>query len=125
MADLNIGEIVTGIYKTGKYVGEITAVKPQHYLVKVKAVLKHPQQGDLHMPKQAEVPLFHQRRALALHEQTNIPANMVKKFEGPVPDYQESLLLSLKDLKDELSNLETDWAEKSLRCLEDLASEYQ
>ncbi|TKJ07484.1 kinase, partial [Bacillus cereus] len=48
-----IGEIVTGIYKTGKYIGEVTNSRPGSYVVKVLAVLKHPVQGDLHNVKQA------------------------------------------------------------------------
>ncbi len=53
-----IGEIVTGIYKTGKYIGEVTNSRPGSYVVKVLAVLKHPVQGDLHNVKQADVPFF-------------------------------------------------------------------
>ena len=29
VSELKIGEIVTAIYKTGKYIGEITEVRPQ------------------------------------------------------------------------------------------------
>ncbi|WP_029625977.1 sporulation phosphorelay system protein KapB, partial [Streptococcus sobrinus] len=61
---LQVGEIVTGIYKTGKYIGEITNIRPQFYLVKILAVINHPVQGDLHNPRQADVPFFHERRAL-------------------------------------------------------------
>ncbi|MDQ0229795.1 kinase-associated lipoprotein B [Metabacillus malikii] len=124
MEEFKIGDIVTGIYKTGKYIGEITAIKPMHYLVKVKAVLKHPQQGDLHNPKQADVELFHERRALALNEQTNIPKKMVKCYEGTVPDYNTSLRDSLQHLMNELEDLDTEWATRSLQHLSQLEKDY-
>ncbi|OAS87102.1 MULTISPECIES: kinase-associated lipoprotein B [Metabacillus] len=124
MEDKKIGEIVTGLYKTGKYIGEITDIREMHYLVKVKAVLKHPQQGDLHNPKQADVQFFHERRALAFNEQTNIPKQMVKPFADPIPDYKESLKQALDTLKDELLQLDTSWAQKSLELLSTLEADY-
>lgn len=124
MEDKKIGEIVTGLYKTGKYIGEITDIREMHYLVKVKAVLKHPQQGDLHNPKQADVQFFHERRALAFNEQTNIPKQMVKPFADPIPDYKESLKQALDTLKDELLQLDTSWAQKSLEQLSTLEADY-
>ena len=71
-------------------------IAARSYVVKVLAVLKHPVQGDLHNVKQADVPFFHERRALAFREQTNIPEQMVKKYEGEIPDYTDSLKLALK-----------------------------
>lgn len=35
--------------------------------------------------------LFHERKALAYGEQTNIPHHMVKPYDDEVPDYSESL----------------------------------
>ncbi|MDQ0225560.1 kinase-associated lipoprotein B [Metabacillus niabensis] len=124
MEERMIGDIVTGIYKTGKYIGEITDIRPMHYLVKVKAVLKHPQQGDLHHPKDADVQFFHERRALAFNEQTNIPKKMVKPFDGDIPDYQESLKNALTELREELMQLNTPWAEQSLSNLSRLEADY-
>jgi kinase-associated protein B len=124
MEDRMLGEIVTGLYKTGKYIGEITDIRPMHYLVKVKAVLKHPQQGDLHNPKQVDVQLFHERRALAYNEQTNIPKQMVKSFEGHIPDYKESLNNAVIMLKDELEEMGTPWAKESLVRLSTLEADY-
>ena len=124
MEDKKIGEIVTGLYKTGKYIGEITDIRQMHYLVKVKAVLKHPQQGDLHNPREADVQFFHERRALAFNEQTNIPKQMVKPFEGTIPDYKESLKHALDTLKDELVQLDTSWGQKSLDSLSTLEADY-
>lgn len=122
---LQIGEIVTGIYKTGKYIGEITSVRPQHYLVKVLAVVKHPVQGDLHNPRQADVPFFHERRALAFREQTNIPQTMVKKYEGEIPDYTESLKEALAEQMAKLQEEDSSFAERSLQTLEQLKKDYK
>ncbi|WP_078379214.1 kinase-associated lipoprotein B [Sutcliffiella halmapala] len=125
MDEIIVGTIVTGIYKTGKYIGEVTDVRPMHYLVKVKAVLKHPQQGDLHAPKEVDVPLFHERRALAFREQTNIPKNMAKIYEGEVMDYKESLRIALENSKQSLQDDSSVWAKKCLENLEILEKEYK
>lgn len=122
--DLQIGDIVTGIYKTGKYIGEITDIRPQHYLVKVLAVVKHPVQGDLHHPKQVDVPLFHERKALSFREKTNIPKQMVRKYDGEIPKYEESLQQSLTTLKAELNDDGSEWAKMSLQCLKKLEQLY-
>ncbi|MFC0271015.1 kinase-associated lipoprotein B [Metabacillus herbersteinensis] len=124
MEEWKIGDIVTGIYKTGKYVGEITDIRPMHYLVKVKAVLKHPQQGDLHNPKDSDVPLFHERRALAFNEQTNIPKQMVRPFLDEIPDYTESLKRSLSLVKEDLDTKEDNWSKRSLVNIIQLEQEY-
>jgi kinase-associated protein B len=124
MSELQIGEIVTGIYKTGKYIGEITEVRPQHYLVRVLAVLKHPMQGDLHNPKEADVQIFHERKALSYREQTNIPKQMVKPFNEEVPDYLDSLRLAVGKMKSELTENGTSWADMSLKSLASLEKDY-
>ncbi|AMM94935.1 kinase [Peribacillus simplex] len=122
--DFKIGDKVTAIYKTGKYIGEITDIRPAAYLVKVLAVMKHPMQGDLHNPKQTEVSMFHQRRALAFREQTNVPKNMVRGFEEEIPEYKESLREAVEKMKRTLSEANTEWNDKSLQLLEDLAADY-
>jgi kinase-associated protein B len=109
VTELEIGTVVTGIYKTGKYIGEITEVRPQHYLVRILAVVKHPMQGDLHNPKEADVQIFHERKALSFREQTNIPKQMVKPFEGDVPEYQESLKEAVAKLKRDLAETSSPW----------------
>jgi kinase-associated protein B len=121
---LQIGDIVTGIAKTGKYIGEITDIRPQHYLVKIKAVLKHPLQGDLHSPKEANVPIFHERRALAFNEQTNIPHKMVRLYEGDIPPYEESLRDALTKSVKELESDDSEWAKRSLENLAILEKDY-
>ncbi|KMJ58801.1 kinase [Bacillus sp. LL01] len=125
MEEIKVGAIVTGIYKTGKYIGEVTDVRPMHYLVKVKAVLKHPQQGDLHAPKEVDVPLFHERRSLAFHEQTNIPKNMVKPYVGEVLDYKDSLRMALDTATEALKDDNSLWAKKSLENFSVLEKDYK
>ena len=124
MTEVKIGDKVTAIYKTGKYIGEVTDVRPQHYLVRVLAVLKHPMQGDLHNPKEADVMLFHERRALAYREQTNVPKQMVKPFEEEMPDYKDSLQIALDKLRTELEGDSSPWTEQSIRNLDSLEKDY-
>lgn len=124
MSDFKVGDKVTGIYKTGKYAGEITDIRPEHYLVRVLAVLKHPMQGDLHSPKDVEVGIFHERRALAFREQANIPKKMVKPFENDIPDYQSSLKDAITNFKESLHNDDSQWAAQSLRNIETLEKDY-
>ena len=126
MSEWQVGDYVTAFYKTGKYAGEITQIRPNGYIVvKTLAVLKHPMQGDLHNPKQADVDFFHERKALAHLEQTNVPANMVKPFEGEIPPYKASLARALVTLKEDLREEPSEWAARSLDCLERLELEYQ
>jgi kinase-associated protein B len=125
VSELQIGQCVTAIYKTGKYIGEITEVRPQHYLVRILAVLKHPMQGDLHNPKDADVLFFHERKALSYREQANIPYKMVKPFENEVPDYNESLKDAIVQMKKELQETSTEWAKMSLNALESLEKDYK
>ncbi|WP_059173612.1 kinase-associated lipoprotein B [Bacillus sp. FJAT-27445] len=124
MSELQKGDIVTAIYKTGKYIAEFSEERPNGMLVRVLGVLKHPMQGDLHHPKDAEVGFFHERRALSYREGAIIPKQMVKKYEGEVPDYSESLKEALGKLKAELENDSGAWAEMSLRNVETLEKEY-
>jgi len=124
LSDFKVGDKVTGIYKTGKYAGEITDIRPEHYLVRVLAVLKHPMQGDLHSPKDIEVGIFHERRALAFREQANIPKKMVKPFESDIPDYQTSLKDAIAQFKEALQNDESQWAAQSIKNIETLEKDY-
>ncbi len=125
MTEFKIGDKVTAFNKTGKYIGEITDIRPQNYLVRVLAVLKHPMQGDLHNPKETDVAFFHERKALAYREQTNIPIKMVKPFEGDIPDYQESLKIALDKMKQELLEVASSpWGQQSLKNIESLEKDY-
>ncbi|TYR73833.1 kinase [Rossellomorea vietnamensis] len=125
MSDFKNGDIVTALYKTGKYIGEVTDSRPGVYVVKVLAVLKHPRQGDLHNPKEVDVPLFHERKALAFRERANIPEKMVKPFEGDIPEYNESLSSTFNELKKQLASEESAFAAKSLETLESIRREYE
>ncbi|MBM7648504.1 kinase-associated protein B [Bacillus ectoiniformans] len=122
---MNTGEIVTAFYKTGKYIGEITAVRPGQYTVRILAVLRHPAQGDLHNPKTADVPFFHERKALAHREQANIPENTVNPYEGDIPDYFESLDTAFHKLKSKLEADDSAFAEKSLDAMQAIQKEYE
>lgn len=121
---LEIGQKVTGIYKTGKYIGEVTEIKPERYVIRVLAVLKHPQQGDLHQAKSVHVPFFHERRALSFREQTNIPNVYVKSYDGSIPDYKESLRKALSEQKQTLEEDGSEWAKQSLELLNRLEQDY-
>ncbi|MGG0716065.1 kinase-associated lipoprotein B [Robertmurraya massiliosenegalensis] len=124
MSELNIGDTVTAFYKTGKYIGEITDIRGENYLVRVLAVAKHPMQGDIHSGKEVDVPLFHERRALAYREQANMPKKMVKPYEGEFPEYLPSLQDALAKMKQELQAEDSLWAEKSLKNIEILEKDY-
>lgn len=125
LSELAIGSIVTAFYKTGKYIGEITEIRPQSYLVRVLAVLKHPMQGDLHQPKEAIVDIFHERKALSYREQMNAPKKMVKLYkEVSIPSYNDSLQTAIEKMRKELQEDDSAFAIQSLKNLEILNAEY-
>lgn len=124
MSQFNIGDHVTAFYKTGKYIGEITNVRPEHYLVRVLAVSKHPMQGDLHSPKDTDVLFFHERKALSYREQMNVPKHMVKPFEGSIPEYIDSLNKAVQTLKEEFQGDDSPFAKHSLKNIESLEKDY-
>jgi kinase-associated protein B len=124
MSDLKIGDIVTSIYKTGKYIGEVTDIRPQHYLVRTLAVLKHPMQGDLHNPKEVGFGFFHERKALAYREQANVPKQMVKPYSETVPSYEDSLKIAIQRLRDDLKDDTSEWSRLSLKNIASIESEY-
>ncbi|SDC20035.1 kinase-associated protein B [Terribacillus halophilus] len=103
MNPLEIGSMVKARYKTGAYIGRIKEERGKFYLVEVLAVLKHPQQGDLHNPKETEGVFFHERRALAHHEKANIPKSAVSAFTDDIPDYPASLRTALQQLREDLN----------------------
>ncbi|MFC0559964.1 kinase-associated lipoprotein B [Halalkalibacter alkalisediminis] len=119
-------EYVRAFYKTGVYIAELVERQEsmQRALVKVLAVLKHPTQGDLHNPKMIEVPLFHQRKALAQFEKTWVPLSSLKSYEGEVPEYKSSLLQAVVELQKSLEEDDSDWAKASLEKLNECKSEY-
>ncbi|SFP43853.1 kinase-associated lipoprotein B [Salibacterium halotolerans] len=112
-------------YKTGVYVGEKIDEKNDKILMKVTAVLKHPMQGDLHQPKRVDVPLFHERKALAEHEKVWVPTPNAKSFEEEIPTYRESLVKALKELESDLSRRSDEYSNKSLETLAELKRDYR
>lgn len=117
---MEIGQIVTAFNKTGKYIGEVTAVGSDHHTVRILAVLNHPMQGNLHHPKQVDVSYFHERKALSFREQTNVPVKMVRPFEGEIPDYPTSLKMATMKLYEQLTEKKDD--PFSIRSLETLTA---
>lgn len=117
---------VRAVYKTGVYIAELLEVQEEknRALVKVRAVLKHPQQGDLHYPRQADVPYFHQRKALSEFEKAWAPLSSIKAYDGPIPDYKQSLREALRKEIEKLENDPSEWAKKSLEKLRLSEKEY-
>lgn len=118
MKAYNEGDLIRAVYKTGEYIGEVVSISPPRLLMKVKAVLKHPTQGDLHHPMQANGVMFHQRKALADGEKAWVPLDTVYFFEDELPDYRDSLKHALETEMKELASsdhIETkDWRDKAL-----------
>ncbi|SER53727.1 sporulation phosphorelay system protein KapB [Salisediminibacterium halotolerans] len=124
---LQPGTAVTVKYKSGRYHGEIVQTEPKKNtaVVKITAVIDHPVQGDLHHPKQTNVPLFHERKALSKNEKANVPLNVIKRFDGEVPDYAASLKEAVEKQRRELQSLETDWSNKALETLRTVEQDYR
>ncbi|MFZ4452347.1 sporulation phosphorelay system protein KapB [Salibacterium aidingense] len=117
--------VVKASHKTGVYAGEKLQEKGDKTLIKILAVLKHPMQGDLHNPRQVDVPLFHERKALAENEKVWVPTPNVKQYEDAIPDYRESLLEAYEDLKRDLHAKSDEYSLKSLETLEGLKHDYK
>jgi kinase-associated protein B len=96
---IEVGSIVTGLYKTGKYVGEVTEIRPSHYLVRVLAVLKHPTQGDLHNPNQTDVALFHEGVPDYKESLAKALSAQIEKYEGDESSFAQQCLVHLKNLE--------------------------
>ncbi|RWR06339.1 sporulation phosphorelay system protein KapB [Siminovitchia fortis] len=120
------GQIVRAFRKTGSYVGEITEAGQDVCVVRVLAVLKHPMQGNLHHPREVEVPFFHERKAHAFREQIQVPANMVRPYKGDIPKYEDSLKDAVQNLHDELAaKPDAPFSKRSLEALKVLIPEYE
>lgn len=121
-----VGSLVAIRYKSGEYIGEVMEAGggSPRALVKVLAVLKHPEQGDLHHPQNPDVSMFHERRALSYTEKTNIPYGDLAPYKGEVPAYPDSLKEALANEMAALDRLKR-WAERGLGQLEQLQREYK
>lgn len=122
--ELQIGSLVLASNKSGEYIAEIIDLVPSKAVIQTLAVVKHPIQGDLHHPYEADVPVFHQRRALSYRERFMVPVSRLKAFDGEVPDYQASLKESLQREIQELQQRPGKWAELSLEQFQQLEREY-
>ncbi|WP_085523783.1 sporulation phosphorelay system protein KapB [Tuberibacillus sp. Marseille-P3662] len=125
MADIVPGNTVRTRYKTGEYVARFVEERNDKVgIVEILAVLRHPTQGDLHQPNEVNVPLFHQRKALAHHEKAVVQLASLVPFDGQVPDYRASLREALDLEKEKLRGRDDTWSEKALNNLNDLESDY-
>lgn len=124
MTELKKGMIVKADYNSGIYIGKVHEDRRNFVLVEVLAVLKHPDQGDLHNPGQVDGVAFFERKALAHHEMMNVQKRKVQPYEGDIPNYIESLKEAVKTIKNKLSEEDTDFNRVSLERISDLEKHY-
>lgn len=119
------GDLVIATYKTGEYICRyIEDRNERNAVVEVLAVRRHPTQGDLHFPNEVEVPLFHQRKALAFHEKAVVHISGLTPFKDELPDYDTSLRQALDEKYAKLSEKKNEWSERSIQELKDLERDY-
>lgn len=124
MDKIKIGDHVLVEYNSGRYIAEYEEDRGNFALVKVLAVLKHPDQGDLHNPGQVEGVAFFERKALAHSERINARKRMIEPYDGEVPSYRESLKKAYYDLVEALKQEDTPFNKLSLQRLEDVYEHY-
>lgn len=122
MSMWNPGDIVRVSQKTGEYIAEVVEEGDAKVLVKVLAVTKFPAQGDLHTSFEVDVPLFHQRPALSYREKFYAFSNAVMRYNGPIPDYKESVRVAMEREMEKMRKM-SKWAERCLVELEALHKE--
>lgn len=120
-ADIQMGQTVRAHYNSGTYIGEAIEDRGKRLLIKVLAVHKHPMQGDIHNPGKIDGVFFHERKALAYQEKMNVAKPAVHPFDEEVPEYKESLKKATDKLKDKLASNDTEFNQKALKTLEELA----
>lgn len=130
--ELTVGSSVLASIRTGQYIGEITEFYGPRAVVKILAVVKHPQQGDLHHPYDPDVPLFHERKALSYTEKSTVLIRDVAPYGGETPDYKLSLRQALDRQTEELRNALAGaddgmarWIKRSLETLDALRADYK
>lgn len=121
---INIGDHVLVQYNSGEYICTYEEDRGNFALVKVLAVLKHPDQGDLHNPGQVEGVAFFERKALAHRELINARKRMMSPYDGVVPAYDDSLKKAYYDLKEKLEQEDTPFNKLSLDRLETVYEHY-
>ncbi|EFM11942.1 Kinase associated protein B [Paenibacillus curdlanolyticus YK9] len=119
-----VDSIVQMTYKTGVYAGKVVESGGPRAVVQVLAVLKHPQQGNLHYPYDPDVPMFHERRALSHNEKALTAYQDLESYSGEIPPYKESLIRTLEAEAAELDRLKR-WAERGLETLEIVKKDYR
>ena len=124
MGEIQIGDIVKATYNSCVYIGEVLEDKQNFFLVKVLAVVEHPTQGDLHHRGQVDGVAFHERKALAYGEKTNVRKRFLEKYEGDIPDYVESLKQAVTNIKNELQKEDTEFNRLSLEKIQDLEKHF-
>ena len=117
------GDLVLAEVRTGRYIGEVVQLNSPRAVVKVLAVLKHPEQGDLHQPYNPDVAMFHERRALSYTEKTTVLLRDLKAYNGSLPDYRQSLQQAVDAEIAGLDRLHR-WTAKGLEILQELKKEY-
>lgn len=121
---VEVGNRVLASFKSGEYIAEVLDILGPKVLIQTLAVHKFPLQGDLHHPYQANVPVFHQRKALSYRERVMVPQNTIIPFSGEVPDYTDSLKRALETDLHELRSRPGKWEEMAVTALEELKKEY-
>ncbi|MGO4546863.1 sporulation phosphorelay system protein KapB [Paenibacillus sp. 2TAB23] len=121
---IKVGDHVKAEVRSGHYIGELVEINGPRALVKVLAVLKHPEQGDLHNPYNPDVPMFHERRALSYTEKTTVLLRDVLPYAGSVPEYGASLKAAAEAEVASLDRLHR-WAAKALEQMQQLQKEYK
>ncbi|AJC96633.1 kinase [Staphylococcus hyicus] len=112
-------------HKSGVYGVEVVEETQDQILVKVMQVIKHPKQGDLHSPNEAEGVFFHERKALSLYEKRYTTKSKLKPIDvDPLP-YEVSLQRAITQLETKLKTEDTLYNQKSLMCLNELKKDYE
>ncbi|NJH99846.1 sporulation phosphorelay system protein KapB [Staphylococcus hyicus] len=112
-------------HKSGVYGVEVVEETQDQILVKVMQVIKHPKQGDLHSPNEAEGVFFHERKALSLYEKRYTTKRKLKPIDvDPLP-YEVSLQRAITQLETKLKTEDTLYNQKSLMCLNELKKDYE
>jgi kinase-associated protein B len=122
--DYQAGDIVQAEVRSGRYVAELMEINGPRALVKVLAVLEHPEQGDLHQPYDPDVAMFHERRALSYTEKTTVLLRDLSLHAGEVPNYAESLRAAVTGSIQALDRLNR-WTGKALESIRQLEKEYK
>lgn len=117
------GQIVKVEHKTGQYIGKVVSADGRRALVEIMAVLRHPEQGDLHSAYDPDAPIFHERRASAEREKVWVMLKDAVPFAGEVPDYRDSLAAAWQAEVRRMDRMRR-WAEQCLVRLDAVGRDY-